>query len=119
MEFVNFLVNENYHTFRSKNHILQDIFKDWWEPFCQEYKNIRPVVYEEVEKFMGCGSKNNGYSVYECEDCGNYMFVPFTCKSRFCPSCGVNSCIRVANEMPTRCLNVKHGHTFSCNCHSC
>lgn len=114
MEFVNFLVNENDHTFRSKNHILQDIFKDWWEPFCQEYKNIRPVVYEEVEKFMGCGSKNNGYSVYECEDCGNYMFVPFTCKSRFCPSCGVNSCIRVANEMPTRCLDVKHRHiTFT------
>ena len=114
MEFVNFLVNENDHTFRSKNHILQDIFKDWWEPFCQEYKNIRPVVYEEVEKFMGCGSKDNGYSVYECEDCGNYMFVPFTCKSRFCPSCGVNSCIRVANEMPTRCLDVKHRHiTFT------
>ena len=50
MEFKDFLVNTNDHTFRSKNHILQDIFKDWWEPFCQEYKNIRPVVYEEVEK---------------------------------------------------------------------
>ena len=67
MEFKDFLVNANDHTFRSKNHILQDIFKDWWEPFCQEYKNIRPVVYEEVEKFMGCGSKDNGYSVYECD----------------------------------------------------
>ena len=49
MEFVDFLVNENDHTFRSKNHILQDIFKDWWEPFCQEYKNIRPVDYGRVE----------------------------------------------------------------------
>lgn len=38
------------------------------------------------------------------------MFVSFTCKSRFCPSCGVNSCIEVANEMPSRCLDVKHGH---------
>lgn len=114
MEFVDFLVNENDHTFRSKNHILQDIFKDWWEPFCNKYKNIRPVVYEEVEKFTGCGSKENGYSVYECDKCGNYMFVPFTCKSRFCPSCGVNASIKVANQMPTRCLDIKHRHiTFT------
>ena len=114
MKFNDFLFNEDNHTFRSKNHILQDIFKDWWQSFCDKYKNIRPVVYDEVNKFIGCGSKDNGYSVYECDSCGNYMFVPFTCKSRFCPSCGVNSCIRVANEMPTRCLDVKHRHiTFT------
>ena len=114
MNFEEFLFDENDHTFRSKNHVLQDIFKDWWQSFCDKYKNIRPVVYDEVNKFIGCGSKDNGYSVYECDSCGNYMFVPFTCKSRFCPSCGVNSCIRVANEMPTRCLDVKHRHiTFT------
>ena len=114
MKFEEFIIDENNHTFRSNNHILQDIFKDWWEPFCTEFKNIRPIVLEEVNKFIGCGCKENGYSVYSCEDCGNYMFVPFTCKSSFCPSCGVNSCLKVADEMPTRCLDTKHRHiTFS------
>lgn len=42
------------------------------------------------------------------------MFVPFTCKSRFCPSCGVNACLKVANQMPSGCLDVKHRHiTFT------
>ena len=77
-------------------------------------RNIRPVVYEEVEKFISYSSKENEHSVYECDKCGNYMFVPFTCKSRFCPSCGVNACLKVANQMPSRCLDVKHRHiTFS------
>lgn len=34
MKFEEFIGLEDKHTFRNKNHILQDIFKDWWEPFC-------------------------------------------------------------------------------------
>lgn len=57
MKFEEFICLEDKHTFRSKNHILQDIFKDWWEPFCSKYSNlnIRPIVFKEVEKFIGCG----------------------------------------------------------------
>lgn len=116
MKFEEFICLEDKHTFRSKNHILQDIFKDWWEPFCSKYSNlnIRPIVFKEVEKFIGCGSKENGFSFYECDSCGNYLYIPFTCKSRFCPSCGVNSCLRVSEFMPSRCINVKQRHiTFT------
>ena len=110
MKFEEFIRLEDKHTFRSKNHILQDIFKDWWEPFCSKYSNlnIRPIVFKEVEKFIGCGSMENGFSFYECDSCGNYLYVPFTCKSRFCPSCGVNSCLRVSEFNTSRCINVKH-----------
>lgn len=116
MKFEDFIRSENEHTFRSNNHILQDIFKDWWEPFCHTFSNlnIRPVVFHEVSKFIGCGSKDNGFSFYECDSCGNHLYVPFTCKSRFCPSCGVNSSLRVSDSMPSRCLDVKHRHiTFT------
>lgn len=116
MKFDEFICSEHEHTFKPTKHILQDIFKDWWEPFCNKFPNlnIRPVVHQEVAKFIGCGSKNNGFSFYECDSCGNYLYVPFTCKSRFCPSCGVNSCLRVSDEMPSRCLDTSHRHiTFT------
>ena len=116
MKFEEFILNEYNHTFRNQSHVLQDIFKDFWEPFCNQNSNlnIRPIVFTEIQKFIGCGSIDNGFSFYECSDCGNYMFVPFTCKSRFCPSCGVNSCIKLANDMPTRCIDTKHRHiTFT------
>lgn len=45
---------------------------------------------------------------------GNYAYVPFTCKSRFCPSCGVNSSINRSSFMPSKCLDVTHRHiTFT------
>ena len=105
--------DENDHTIRNKNHIIQDIFKDWWEPFLEKFP-VRDVCKHEIDKFLLCGSKSLGYSVYECKSCGNYAYVPFTCKSRFCPSCGVNSCINRSEIMPSRCLDVPHRHiTFT------
>ena len=105
--------DENDHTIRSKNHIIQDIFKDWWEPFLEKFP-VRDICKHEIAKFLLCGSKSLGYSVYECESCGDYVYVPFTCKSRFCPSCGVNSCINCSEVMPSRCLDVPHRHiTFT------
>lgn len=32
---------------------------------------------------INCGSLSNGYAVFTCQHCDNYLFVPFTCKSRF------------------------------------
>lgn len=112
MDYLKHIQNEVDHTLSSKNHIIQDIFKDWWDIFLQENKNlnIRDVVKHEVSKFIGCGSKENGFSLYECEECHNYLYVPFTCKSRFCPSCGVNTCLNRSNIMPSRCLAVQHRH---------
>ncbi|MEG2848482.1 MAG: transposase [Bacilli bacterium] len=116
MKFNEFIQSEYNHTFRNNNHVLQDIFKDWWDNFLVENFNseIRSVVKHEVSKFIGCGSKENGFSCYSCDTCGNYLYVPFTCKSRFCPSCGVNSCLKVSEIMPSRCLDVPHRHiTFT------
>lgn len=108
--------DENDHTIKSKNHIIQDIFTDWWDIFLEKNPDlkIRDVVKKEVKKFISCGTKQNGYSFYECEKCGNYAYVPFTCKSRFCPSCGINASINRAEVMPNRCLDVPHRHvTFT------
>ena len=94
MEFLDYLDEEVKHTYHpdddKSNFKIKDIFNDHWYSFLEDNPNlnIRPVVHEEVEKMMGCGSLSNGYALYSCEHCNNYLYVPFTCKSRFCCSCG-------------------------------
>lgn len=94
MEFLDFLNEEVKHTYNpydgKSKFKIKDIFNDHWYSFLERNPdlNIRPVVLEEVEKMMGCGSLSNGYSVFTCDNCKNYLYVPFTCKSCFCCSCG-------------------------------
>lgn len=62
--------------------ILQSIFTDYYE------LHPRPAVIENVNKMIHCGDPSYGGAMYGCPHCGNLKFVPFRCKSRFCPSCG-------------------------------
>ena len=67
--------------------ILQSIFSDYYEQMIYEL-HPRPTVIENVDKMIHCGDPSFGGTMYGCPDCGNLKFVPFRCKSRFCPSCG-------------------------------
>lgn len=50
------------------------------------------VVRNVEEKVLKCGTGELGYGVLRCEGCGEEKNVPFTCKSRFCSSCGKVAC---------------------------
>ena len=67
--------------------ILQSIFTDYYEHIIYELHS-RPAVIENVNKMIHCGDSSHGGAMYDCPHCGNLKFVPFRCKSRFCPSCG-------------------------------
>ena len=67
--------------------ILQSIFTDYYEHIIYEL-HPRPAVIENVNKMIHCGDPSYGGAMYGCPHCGNLRFVPFRCKSRFCPSCG-------------------------------
>lgn len=67
--------------------ILQSIFTDYYEHMVYEL-HPRPAVIENVDKMIHCGDTSHGGAMYGCAHCGNLKFVPFRCKSRFCPSCG-------------------------------
>ena len=120
MEFLEFLEEENKHTYKPNNckskFKIKDIFNDHWYSFLEDNPNlnIRPVVHEEVEKMMGCGSLSNGYAVYTCDHCHNYLYVPFTCKSRFCCSCGTKYTLDRADTIARKSINCPHRHiTFT------
>ena len=121
MEFLDYLDDVNKHTYHPDDECkskfkIKDIFNDHWYSFLDDNPNleIRPVVYSEVEKMMGCGSLSNGYAVYTCDHCKNYLFVPFTCKSRFCSSCGSKYTLDRAETISRKAINCPHRHiTFT------
>jgi hypothetical protein len=94
-----------------KKERIKHIFKDHWESFAERYNpRIRKNVFREVERMLGCGSLENGYIEYKCEDCGEIKRIGFTCKSRFCTSCGKIYIDDWVEELTGRLINCKHRH---------
>ena len=73
--------------------IDQDTFRRIFEEHWDEFKSCHPsyaTEYSEevVQKMLGCGREEGGYSEYLCTCCGqDRRRIAFTCKSCFCLSC--------------------------------
>lgn len=85
------------------------ILRDWF-PVLQTM-NLRPVVISEIEKVLDCRNPKNG-TMYACDRCKQLRWVPFTCKSRFCPSCGNLYNMQRANALAERMFDVPHRHVI-------
>jgi uncharacterized Zn finger protein (UPF0148 family) len=82
-----------------------------WEDYKIRYKDsLRQVVVENVERLRNCRKPQNGYKVYQCPECGTKKYVPFTCKSRLCTSCGTKAANEWADKIHHRLLKVPHRH---------
>ena len=90
---------------------IRDIFQDHWDVFVSNNPNkIRDSVKKEVHKMLGCGRIENGFTVYKCPSCENEVLVPFTCKSRFCTSCGKLYRDKWAEKLESMLINCPHRH---------
>ena len=67
--------------------ILQRIIRDHYEEILYT-THPRAAVMENIDRMLNCGDPSFGGAMYGCGTCGEYKFVPFRCKSRFCPTCG-------------------------------
>ena len=69
---------------------FKKIFEDHWDSFKLKHPAYNNELYNQaVQKMLGCGDPNNGYTEYRCTTCGlDTRRIPFTCKSTFCLSCG-------------------------------
>ncbi|MBV9481637.1 MAG: transposase [Acidobacteria bacterium] len=75
---------------RGKIHLKQ-IVSDHFPAFSEGHPTqiTRPGIPLNIDKMLKCGTEEMGYHHYRCETCTYERKVPHTCKSRFCPRCGV------------------------------
>lgn len=87
------------------------ILKDNWLAFLKIYgKKVRKNVKKEVEKVLACGDLSKGYIEFICDSCKESKKVGFSCKSRFCTSCGKVYTDNWIDNMLGNLINVKHRH---------
>lgn len=94
---------------------IKEIFSDHWPKFKQEKwytipEDMQASVDEAVEKMLGCGDPKNGYTKYVCTECGEQKVVGFTCKSRFCNTCGKVYIENWVNKQVETIIETSHRH---------
>jgi len=73
---------------------------------------LRPVVPEVIEKFLHCGTLEQGFARIRCDHCQHEYLLAFSCKSRwFCPSCHQRKVLSTASHLVDHVLlPVPHRH---------
>lgn len=89
--------------------ILQRIFSDHYEEMLY-ILHPRQVVIENVDRMINCGDPSFGGAMYVCPHCEHMKFVPFRCKSRFCPTCGVKYSQERSASMSFKLIHCVHRH---------
>ena len=89
--------------------ILQEIFTDHYEEMLY-ILHPRQAIITNVDKMINCGDPSFGGAMYACSKCGMLKYVPFRCKSRFCPTCGVKYCQERSNAMSFKLIQCTHRH---------
>jgi ribosomal protein S27E len=65
-----------------------DFIREYPTRYQKEYGFLRPAIPASVKKFLKCGDLREGFARVRCPECGEEMFVSFSCKQRgVCPSC--------------------------------
>jgi hypothetical protein len=95
--------------------ILQRIVHDHWPSARALILRFLPAdvgaaAAGNVERALRCRTEDIGFARYKCENCQASHTVHFSCKSRFCPSCGRARAAEAAVKAQGRLLNVEHQH---------
>ena len=94
---------------------IKTIFWNHWKSVKQILsRRYEPSHWESivsaVEKMLSCRDPSIGYKEYMCTKCGETKKVSFTCKSRFCTSCGKKYVDEWVNKTVDKIINVAHRH---------
>lgn len=92
-----------------KKNILQTIFSDHFE-YIQYVIRPGKNVMDNIDRMIHCHDPSFGGAFFGCPHCGNLKFVPFSCKSRFCPSCGNMYNQKRAFRMSCKLVSCNHRH---------
>ena len=78
--------------------------------FAHSHGPLKPWVEKVFNQVLLCGDPNYGVTKFSCENCGRQMAVPFSCKTRICPSCLKRRAEEVSADLVERLPPVGHRH---------
>ena len=65
---------------------IQDIFLKYGDEYIEKY-NLSKEQWKVFNAIRNCGTKNLGYHICTCEECGEEYFGFNSCRNRHCPMC--------------------------------
>ena len=94
---------------------IKSIFSDHWKSIklelSRKYESSHwQSIVESVEKMLSCREPSNGYAEYICTHCRTKKKCPFTCKGRFCTSCGKKYTDEWVQRTVDEFIDVPHRH---------
>jgi hypothetical protein len=93
---------------------IKEILRENWDEFVKsmaaEGKPIRLSIIKNVKRIIDCQDPKKGYALYICEKCSTFKQVYFTCKSRFCNTCGAKYSKDRALSISAKLIDCSHRH---------
>ena len=68
------------------NFTIQDIFLKYGEKYVDKHK-LSKEQWKVFNAIINCGTKNLGYHICTCDECGEEYFGYNSCRNRHCPMC--------------------------------
>ena len=78
--------------------------------FLNTYGPLKPYTEKAFGSLLLCGDPNLGVTRFSCCTCNIELAVPFSCKTRICPSCAKRRAEEVAANLVERLPAVAHRH---------
>ena len=78
--------------------------------FVDTYGPLKPYAEKAFGSLLLCGDPNLGVTRFSCCACNIELAVPFSCKTRICPSCAKRRAEEVAANLVERLPAVGHRH---------
>ena len=78
--------------------------------FVDAYGPLKPYAEKAFGSLLLCGDPNLGVTRFSCCTCNIELAVPFSCKTRICPSCAKRRAEEVAANLVERLPATAHRH---------
>lgn len=97
------------------NKPLKEIVSKYFFPFWRKnnhkfHSKHHQDILDNVNRLIKCGDINIGYTSFLCLKCNLVHKTPFSCKSRFCSSCGKIYAESWANKVSEDLIQSQHRH---------
>jgi hypothetical protein len=99
----------------NKKNIISKIILENYERFFELKKSLIPSQYHDnilktIDKLKLCKDVNLGFAEYICPQCSEIIKIAFSCKSKFCNSCGKVYADKWIQKQKELFLDVNHRH---------